>query len=92
MEKNQKRKRALSKKKKRIKKRSKEERRSTILSRKEKKSPLWKRAVSAELHAGIQISNKEVAVEPNFAAYNVKNEVLLLFMQVPALTRVFPLP
>ena len=89
---NQKRKRALSKKKKENQKKVQSRKEEYQSVKKRKKSPLWKRAVSAELHAGIQISNKEVAVEPNFAAYNVKNEVLLLFMQVPALTRVFPLP
>ena len=29
----------------------------------------------AELHAGVQISNKEVAVKPKFAIHNVKSEV-----------------
>ena len=29
-----------------------------------KKNPLWKRLVLAELHAGVQISNKEVFVKP----------------------------
>ena len=43
---------------------------------KEKKHiPLWKRLVLAELHAGVQISNKEVAVKPKFAIHNVKSEV-----------------
>ena len=37
--------------------------------------PLWKRLVLAELHAGVQISNKEVAVKPKFAIHNVKSEV-----------------
>ena len=29
----------------------------------------------SELHDGVHISNKEVAVQPNFAIHNVKNEV-----------------
>ena len=49
-----------------VKKIAKEERKSIILSRKEKKSPWWKRLVLAELHADVQISNKEVAVKPKF--------------------------
>ena len=40
-----------------------------------KQIPLWKRLVVAELHAGVQISNKEVAVKPKFAIHNVKSEV-----------------
>ena len=40
-----------------------------------KKDPLLKRPVLAELHAGVQISNKEVAVKPNLAIHDVKNEV-----------------
>ena len=40
-----------------------------------KKDPLLKRPVLAELHAGVQISNKEVAVKPKFAMHDVKNEV-----------------
>ena len=40
-----------------------------------KQIPLWKRLVLAELHAGVQISNKEVAVKPKFAIHNVKSEV-----------------
>ena len=33
------------------------------------------RLVMLELHAGVHISNKEVAVQPNFAIHNVENEV-----------------
>ena len=33
----------------------------------------------AELHAGVQISNKEVAVKTKFAIHNVKNEVSFPF-------------
>ena len=40
-----------------------------------KKLPLWKRLVLAELHAGVQILNKEVVVKPKFTIRNVKNEV-----------------
>ena len=43
---------------------------STILSRKEKIS-LWKWLVLTELHAGVQISNKEVAVKPKLAMHDV---------------------
>ena len=56
------------------KKKLKEERKSAILSRTEKK-PWWKRLVLAELHVGIQISNKEVAVKPKFVIQKVKTEV-----------------
>ena len=57
------------------KKRLKEERKSTNLSRKEKALPLWKRLVLAELHAGVQILNKEFAIKPKFTIHNVKNQV-----------------
>ena len=63
------------KKKRKKKKRLKEERKSTNLSRKEKALPLWKRLVLAELHAGVQILNKEVAIKPKFTIHNVKNQV-----------------
>ena len=33
------------------------------------------RLVLAELHAGVQISNKGVAVKPKFAIHNFKNAV-----------------
>ena len=33
------------------------------------------RVVVLELYAGVHISNKEVAVQPNFAIHNVENEV-----------------
>ena len=39
------------------------------------KIPMWKRLVLSELHAGVQISNKEVAVKPKFAINDVKNKV-----------------
>ena len=34
-------------------------------------------AFLAELQAGVQISNKEVAVKPKFTIHNVKNELSL---------------
>ena len=52
---------------------------------KKEKKFLWKRLVLAELHAGVQISNKEFAVKPKFAIHNVKKRGVLFFMQVPAL-------
>ena len=42
--------------------------------KKGKKIPLWKRLILVELHAGVLILNKEVAVEPKLAIYDVKNE------------------
>ena len=77
--KNQKRKKAVGEKKKKEekKKQLKEERKGTNLSRKEKKLPLWKWLVLAELQAGVQILNKEVAVKPKFTIHNVKNELSL---------------
>ena len=51
---------------------------STILARKEKNPP-WKRLAVAELHAGVQISNKEVTVKTKFAIHNVKNEISFSF-------------
>ena len=56
-----------------------QKRESTNLSRKERELPLWKRLVLAELHAGVQILNKEVAVKPKFTIHNVKNEVSFSF-------------
>ena len=38
---------------------------------KKRKIPLWKWLVLAELHTGVQISNKEVAVKPKFAIQNI---------------------
>ena len=32
---------------------------------------LWKRLVLTELHAGAQISNKEVVIQPKFTIHNV---------------------
>ena len=55
-----------------------EERKRTILSRKE--IHLRKRLVLAELHAGVQISNKEVAVKPKFSIHYLKRS-FLFFLQ-----------
>ena len=38
-----------------------------------KKLPLWKRLVLAELHADVQILNKEVVVKPKLTIHNAKN-------------------
>ena len=88
------RRKSLVKKKKGKKKenRSKEERKRTILV-KTRKIPLWKRLVLAELHAGAQISDKEVASNYNLKAV-CRFVVLLLstFCGFPFLPRVLPLP
>ena len=55
---------------------------------KRKKNLLRERLVLAELHAGIQISNREVAVKPNIAIHDVENEVSFFCMQVPASTKI----
>ena len=72
--------------------RSKEERKRTILV-KTRKIPLWKRLVLAELHAGAQISDKEVASNYNLKAA-CRFVVLLLstFCGFPFLPWVLPLP
>ena len=67
-------------------KKKKNKKESTILSRKE--SLLRKRLVLAELHAGIQMSNREVAVKPKIAIHDVENEVSFFCMQVPASTKI----
>ena len=56
--------------------------------KKRKENLLRKRLVLAELHAGIQISNREVAVKPNIAIHDVENEVSFFCMQVPASTKI----
>ena len=63
---------------KRKKNRLEEEIKRTILSRKE--IHLRKRLVLAELHAGVQISNKEVAVKPKFSTHHLKRS-FLFFLQ-----------
>ena len=40
---------------------------------------LWKRLVLAELHAGFQNSNNEVAVQPKFAIHDVKKRFSFLY-------------
>ena len=40
-----------------------------------RKKSLLERLVVAKLHAGVQISNKEVAVKPKIAIHDVRNEV-----------------
>ena len=39
------------------------------------------RLVMSELHAGVHVSNKEVAVQPNFAIHNVENEVFFFYIE-----------
>ena len=56
--------------------------------KKRKENLLRKRLVLAELHAGIQISNREVAVKPKIAIHDVENEVSFFCMQVPASTKI----
>ena len=40
---------------------------------------MWKRLVLAELHAGFQISNKEVVVKPKFAVHDVETRFPFLY-------------
>ena len=70
--KNKNRKKSLVKKGKKERKKQQKERKYHSVK---KKNPLWKQIVQAELHAGVQISNKEVAVKQKFAGHNVENEV-----------------
>ena len=56
--------------------------------KKRKENLLRKRLVLAELNAGIQISNREVAVKPKIAIHDVENEVSFFCMQVPASTKI----
>ena len=89
------RKSLVKKKGKKKENRSKEERKRTILV-KTRKIPLWKRLVLAELHAGAQISDKEVASNYNLKAvcrFVVSTFSLLsTFCGFPFLPRVLPLP
>ena len=73
--------------KKKQKNKHKEERKYHSVN-KRKKNLLRERLVLAELHAGIQISNREVAVKPNIAIHDVENEVSFFCMQVPASTKI----
>ena len=79
--KNQKQKKVLSKKKKRKKKQNKTKqaqiRQNEYHSIKKQKNSLQKQLVLVELHAGVQISNKELTVKPRFAMRNIKNNVSL---------------
>ena len=68
--KNKKRKKVLDKKKKEERK-EKQTQGKEYHSVKKRKIPLWKWLVLAELHTGVQISNKEVAVKPKFAIQNI---------------------
>ena len=69
------------------KKKKKQERKYHFV-KKRKENLLRKRLVLAELHAGIQISNREVAVKPKIAIHDVENEVSFFCMQVPASTKI----
>ena len=51
-----------------------QKRKKVLCIKKGKKIPLWKRLILVELHAGVLILNKEVAVEPKLAIYDVKDE------------------
>ena len=68
--KDQKRKKVLDKKKKKERK-EKQTQGKEYHSVKKRKIPLWKWLVLAELHTGVQIPNKEVAVKPKFAIQNI---------------------
>ena len=57
------------------KKKKKKQERKYHFFKKRKENLLRKRLVLAELHAGIQISNREVAVKPKIAIHDVENEV-----------------
>ena len=63
------------KEKKRKKKTGPKEKVRVPFCQEKKKIPLWKRMVLTELHDGVQISNKEVAVKPKFAIRDVKHGV-----------------
>ena len=69
------------------KKKNKQERKYHFV-KKRKENLLRKRLVLAELNAGIQISNREVAVKPKIAIHDVENEVSFFCMQVPASTKI----
>ena len=69
-------------------KKKKKQERKYHFFKKRKENLLRKRLVLAELHAGIQISNREVAVKPKIAIHDVENEVSFFCMQVPASTKI----
>ena len=77
--KNQKQKKVLSKKKRGKKNKTKQAqiRQNEYHSIKKQKHSLQKQLVLVELHAGVQISNKELTVKPRFAMHNIKNKVSL---------------
>ena len=75
--KNQKRKKVLRKKKEKKPDPKKKER--VPLCQVKKNIPLWKRLVLVELHAGFQISNKEVVVKPKFAVHDVETRFPFLY-------------
>ena len=62
---------SLIKKKKKKERKEKQTQGKEYHSVKKRKIPLWKWLVLAELHTGVQISNKEVAVKPKFAIQNI---------------------
>ena len=71
----------MEKIKSRRKKKKRPKKKERVLFCQEKQEiPLSKWLVLAELHAGVQILNKEVTIKPKLAISNVKNEYL-----VPAL-------
>ena len=70
LKKNKERKKALGKKEE--KKTGSKKNESSVKIR---KKSLLKQLVVAELHAGVQISNIEVAVKPKIAIHDVRNEV-----------------
>ena len=72
--KNRKRKEVLDKKE-RKRKQAQRKKKEYHSVKKRKNISLWKWLVQAELHAGVQISIKEVPVELKFAKHAVKNEV-----------------
>ena len=78
--KSQKQKKVLSKKKKKRKKNKTKQaqiRQNEYHSIKKQKNSLQKQLVLVELHAGVQISNKELTIKPRFAMRNIKNNVSL---------------
>ena len=52
----------------------KKEKKNRLKEVKVRKKSLLKRLVVAKLHAGVQISNIEVAVKPKIAIHDVRNE------------------
>ena len=73
------RKSLVKKKRKKIQNKTKQAqiRQNEYHSIKKQKNSLQKQLVLVELHAGVQISNKELTVKPRFAMHNIKNNVSL---------------